>query len=217
MEDIFAVAIRLAILFPAIVLHEVAHGYAAYMLGDETAKRAGRLSLNPLVHVDLMGTVILPLILLVAGSSFIIGWAKPVPINPHAFKDRKTGMLITGAAGPATNLALAMVVGLFTRMMPQSGSGMLGQISSVYDVLIYFVYMNLLLLFFNLIPIPPLDGSRIVQRLLSGKAAVFYDSLERYGFLIIFGSFYLAPGLFGGYLSLTVVPLFSLITGVTLI
>jgi len=159
LEDIFAVAIRLAILFPAIVLHEVAHGYAAYMLGDETAKRAGRLSLNPIVHVDLMGTVILPLLLLVTGSSFLIGWAKPVPINPYAFKDRKTGMLITGAAGPATNLALAVAVGLFTRLLPQSGSGILGQISSVYDVLIYFVYMNLLLLFFNLIPIPPLDGA----------------------------------------------------------
>ena len=218
MEHIFEVAIGLVILFPAIVLHEVAHGYVAYLLGDETAKRAGRLSLNPLVHVDLVGTVILPLILLVTGSSFLIGWAKPVPINPYAFKDRKTGMLITGAAGPAMNLSLAVVVGLIARIMPTAGSsGILGQISSVYDVLIFFVYMNLLLLFFNLIPIPPLDGSRIVQRLLSGKAAVFYDSLERYGFIIIFGSFYVAPGLFSGYLSLTVAPLFSIITGVTLI
>ena len=217
MQEIIEMGIRLAILFPAIVLHEVAHGYAAYMLGDETAKRAGRLSLNPLVHVDIWGTILLPLLLLVAGSSFLIGWAKPVPINPWAFKDRKTGMLITGAAGPVTNLALAVVVGLFTRVLPASGSGVLGQISSLYDVLIFFVYMNLLLLFFNLIPIPPLDGSRIVQRMLSGKAAVFYDSLERYGFLIIFGSFYIAPGLFGGYLALTVAPLFSLITGVTLI
>ncbi len=217
MQQFLSLAFSFAIVFPAIVLHEVAHGYAAYMLGDDTAKRAGRLSLNPMVHIDIWGTILLPLMLLLT-THMAIGWAKPVPINPWNFKDRKTGMLITGIAGPATNLALAAFAGLVSRVIPAgSSSYILGVFSSFYDILIYFAYVNLLLLFFNLIPIPPLDGSRVVQRLLSGKAAAWYDSLERYGFIIIFGIFFVAPQVFNVYLAVTVMPLFRIITGIALV
>jgi Zn-dependent protease len=208
-------ALRFVLILPAIILHEVSHGYAASLLGDPTAKSRGRLSLNPIVHIDPFGTLLLPALLIISGSPVVFGYAKPVPINPMYFKDRQAGMLITGAAGPLANLGLATVAGLAVRSMPTPEGAALFSYGDLYSILLTFSFFNLMLMFFNLIPIPPLDGSRVVQWFLHGQALRTYESLERYGFMILFGVMFLAPGLFDGYLRLTVFPLLRLITGLS--
>jgi len=199
--------LNLMLIIPAIILHEVSHGYVAYMLGDPTAKNAGRLTLNPIAHVDLFGTIILPaLMFLVAG--FAIGYAKPVPINPYLMRrtSLQNGMLLTGAAGPVTNVILALVFGLVFRILT---------VFSAPDIVLYivgfFTLINLVLAFFNLIPIPPLDGSRVVQRFLSGRALDAYNSLERFGIIIVLAIVFLLPqlinvDLLGAYFNATVYP-----------
>jgi len=208
-------ALRFAIVFPAIILHEISHGYVAYLLGDQTAKRAGRLSLNPIKHVDPIGTIILPATMLIlSGGSYFFGWAKPVPINPWAFKNQREGMLLTGAAGPVTNIALAALSGLGARMLmavsQDGGSSVLG---IVVTVLVYFCQANLVLAFFNLIPIPPLDGSRVVQYFLPDTLRDGYHSMERYGFMLLIGITWVIPSAFSAYLNATVEPLLRLFTG----
>jgi Zn-dependent protease len=205
------IPLRFAFLFPAIILHEVAHGYTAFLLGDPTAKRAGRLTLNPLKHIDPFGTILLPLLLLFSsGGKFFFGYAKPVPFNPRYFKDERMGMLLTGIAGPATNIVLAIVFGLTLRLFPLAGPAWVG---TAFELVYFFAYANLALAFFNLVPIPPLDGSRVVQWILPDGLRDAYHSLERYGFIAIIGLTWLVPGLFGWYLSVTVDPIFTLITG----
>jgi Zn-dependent protease len=212
-------ALRFAIIFPAIILHEISHGYVAYLLGDHTAKRAGRLSLNPIKHVDPVGTIILPIAMLVlSGGTFFFGWAKPVPINPWAFKNQREGMLLTGVAGPVTNIALAIVAGLTARfLVGPSGFSAMAATGTFAYLLLYFSYANLVLAFFNLLPIPPLDGSRVVQYFLPDRLRDAYHSAERYGFVILIGLSYVAQqvgvDIFGAYLGVTVEPLFRLITG----
>lgn len=208
-------ALRFLLFVPAIILHEVAHGYVAYRLGDPTAHDAGRLTLNPIAHVDLVGTIIVPGVLLimsfVSGGSFVFGWAKPVPVNPYLMRKTtvQNGMLLTGLAGPVTNIGLGVISGLTTRALVP----ILGSDSVVVAIFGYFAFVNLLLAFFNLLPIPPMDGSRVVQRFLSGGALSFYESLERFGFVIIFGILFLAPGALYAYLDVTVFPILSLLTG----
>ncbi len=198
---------------PAIVFHEVAHGYSAYLLGDPTAKNAGRLTLNPLKHIDPFGTVILPIILLIAsGGTMSFGYAKPVPFNPMYFKDRGTGTLITGVAGPVANLALAAVVGVAIGLSRLVGLGADVFSGTVLYLLDYFVVINLMLLFFNMIPIPGLDGSRVVQRFLPPRARLAYFKAERYTMLILFGAIYLMPGAVSAYLRYTVFPVYDLLT-----
>jgi Zn-dependent protease len=214
LQEILGWAIRFAILLPAIILHEVSHGYVAFLLGDPTAKEKGRLTLNPIAHIDPWGTVILPIMLLVVGSPVVIGWAKPVPINPYRFKDYRKGMMLTGIAGPTTNLFLAAASGLLFRLMDSFGSGE-GALFSVSGILLYFCWLNLVLLFFNLVPIPPLDGSRVVQWILPEGALKAYNSLERYGFIIIFGVLWLFPGVFGTYIQYTAGVLLQLFSGVS--
>jgi Zn-dependent protease len=212
-HSLFQHLVELAIIFPAIVLHEVSHGYVAYRLGDLTAKRAGRLSLNPLVHIDPIGTIVLPITMLVlSGGSYFFGWAKPVPIDPRSFRDERTGMLLTGIAGPTMNVVLALVAGLVSRAVPAAIFAP-GQFTSIGSVLLFFCYANLVLAFFNLIPIPPLDGSRVVQWFLPDTARNSYRSIERYGFVILIGATWVFPGLLGTYLARTVVPIFGLLTG----
>lgn len=220
LDLLLKLALEFAILFPAIVLHEVAHGYAAYLMGDHTAKDAGRLTLNPVAHIDLWGTVLMPILLLVlSGGSFFFGYAKPVPFNPRNFKDRSLGTLLTGIAGPTTNVVLAIVAGLATRVLPFPANWGPGEIAGttplqvVASVLLFFSWANLVLAFFNLVPIPPLDGSRVVQYLMPDSVKRAYFSLEPYGFVIIIGMTWLVPGLLGGYLELTAWPVFKLIAG----
>ena len=206
-------ALKFVIIFPSIILHEVAHGYMAYRLGDPTAKNAGRLTLNPIKHIDPIGTIFLPLLLIVTTGGFI-GWAKPVPFNPMYFKNRRLGELLTGIAGPVTNLIIAIVFGLSLRFMPIPQTGIsLGQFTSVYNVFVYVAWANLALMFFNLVPIPPLDGSRVLQHFLPDAVRRGYQSMERYGFMILFGLLYIAPWIWSGYIQYTAVPVFELLSG----
>jgi Zn-dependent protease len=198
---------------PAIVFHEVAHGYVANRLGDPTAKVVGRLSLNPLKHVDLFGTILMPAMLALAGLP-VFGYAKPVPIDPRNFKNMRWGMLWTGLAGPATNLVLAASAGLVVRVL-----GVLGLTGSAYGsaltlVLYLFADINLVLMFFNLIPIPPFDGSRVLPVFLSDSAMRVYARVEQYGFFIILALLYFGQGIVGAYFEFTVNPLLRLFTGV---
>ena len=204
----------LLLIIPAIILHEVSHGYVAYMLGDPTAKNAGRLTLNRLAHVDIYGTIILPaLMFLVAG--FAIGYAKPVPVNPMLMRKTtpQTGMLLTGIAGPITNVALAIVSAVVFRVLT-----LFPLPDIVYYIVGFFTLINLVLAFFNLIPIPPLDGSRVVQWFLKGDALRIYGSFERYGILIVLVVAFVLPSItgidiLGWYLQHTVYPIANFMLG----
>ena len=178
-EVIVLFIIKLVALGFSIILHEVAHGYAAYRMGDPTAAYSNRLTLNPIAHIDLFGSIILPVILIVTGSPVLLGWAKPVPINPYYFRDLKRGVMITGGAGPLTNFALALIAGLLFQLA--------NPFSEVVGwFLAYFCATNVALGVFNLIPIPPLDGSRVVYGLLPRGMDDRYLSIERYGIFILF-------------------------------
>jgi len=193
----------LIILFFSIVIHEIAHGSMALYLGDPTAKNEGRLTLNPLKHIDLFGTILLPLLLLLAtmGRGPIFGWAKPVPVNPFNFRDQKWGVLKVSIAGPAMNFLIALIFGLLIRF-----------ISLPQNLLIFFsiiaVY-NFAWGIFNLVPIPPLDGSHILFTFLPERFAKFKFFLQQYGlFILIFFIFF---GLNWVYLG--AMALYTLVTG----
>ncbi len=174
----------------AITLHEAAHGYAALQKGDDTAKRAGRLSLNPLRHVDPFGTVILPAVLIFTHAPFIFGYAKPVPVNFRALRNPRLDMVYVAAAGPLTNILLAVISAfLFHTLayMPIPLAKLMVQ------MLAFSININVLLAIFNMLPMPPLDGGRVAVGLLPPVLARPLASLERWGFVIIIGSFMLLP------------------------
>lgn len=179
-----ALAVIPAIL--AITLHEAAHGYAALALGDDTARQAGRLSLNPLRHVDRVGTILLPGFLLIFQLVtihrvlFMFGWAKPVPVSAWKFRDPRRGMAIVAIAGPAMNFFLAWVGAL---LLPSSEQGLLDVMAGQF--LSYFILTNLVLGLFNLIPIPPLDGGRIAVGILPLELARRWARLERFGIVMV--------------------------------
>lgn len=193
--------IQIPILLLALTFHEYAHGYVAYRLGDPTAKSLGRLSLNPLKHLDPIGTLAFLLIK--------IGWARPVPVNPVYFRNPRQDMLWVALAGPATNLALAVISALLLKLLAASFSwiaypaGMEPILVPVFGMLVASVWINLVLCVFNFLPIPPLDGSRILAGLLPERLARSYASLERYGFVIVI---LLA---FTGILSMVISPIIS--------
>ncbi len=206
----------LALLLPSITLHEFMHGYAAYRLGDPTAKNAGRLSLNPIRHIDPFGTVVLPVVLALAGGP-IFGYAKPVPVNPRYFRDIRTGDLITGVAGPAANLFLALagagVAWGAVMLTPTVGSEVAGWVLLLGGLL---VRTNLVLMFFNLIPLPPLDGSSIVPFFLDDRQLASWYRLQRYSFGILLLLMWGIPALtgvspLGYYFDWTVVPMLRLL------
>jgi len=198
----------IVILIFSIIIHEVAHGSMANYLGDDTAKLMGRLTLNPIKHLDPIGSIMVPLFLIVIQSPFLIGWAKPVPVNPNNFRDRKYGNAKVALAGPASNFAIALIIfGLIIRFFP----GFV-QASGVYSMFSYIVMINLLLAIFNLVPIPPLDGSHILFTFLPYSMNELKVFLTRYGFFIlIFFIFFLLQWLFpviaGAYKLITGVPL----------
>lgn len=171
--DIFS----LIALFFSVVLHEIAHGSVAYSLGDPTAKYEGRLTLNPLKHIDPFGSVILPLLLFIANSPILVGWAKPVPVNPYNFRDQKWGQLKVAIAGPATNFGIAIIFGLILKIT--------GTDSIFGGFLATVVFLNLLLGLFNLLPIPPLDGSWVLFRLLPDSFSQLKYFMTQYGMFIL--------------------------------
>jgi Zn-dependent protease len=176
----------------AIVFHEVAHGWVANKLGDPTARNMGRLTLNPLRHIDPFGTVIMPLLLLLlTDGRFIFGYAKPVPINPYNFKDPKKGMALSSLAGPGVNMIMAMSFAFVLRFVMPALEGPIPKPAwdwfavPVALMLGYGVIVNVVLAVLNMIPVPPLDGSRIVYWLLPDRQAAAYYRLERFGMLIL--------------------------------
>ena len=190
----------IAILILSVVVHEVSHGYIAYLLGDPTAKRAGRLSMNPLKHLDLTGSFIVPLMLVLLKSSFVFGWAKPVPYNPYNLKNQKWGPGLVAISGPLSNFLIAGVFGLVALFLPLdqtakteiglaavNGAAIFG--AGYAPALFYFssmvVWINVFLGIFNLIPIPPLDGSKVLFSFLPYKWTNAQIFLEKYGFFIL--------------------------------
>ena len=179
------------ILIFSVIIHEIAHGSVAYYLGDPTAKYAGRLTLNPIKHLDPVGSILVPVFLAImaqiTGAGIIFGWAKPVPINPHNFRDQKYGSLKVALAGPLSNLSVAVFFGLILRFVPQVVT-----VPGLVVIFSYIIYINILLAVFNLIPVPPLDGSHILFALLPYRAREIQMFLRQFGmfiilFIILFG------------------------------
>lgn len=188
------ILILLPVLLFSIIIHEYAHGYVAEWWGDPTARMLGRLTLNPLPHIDLFGSILVPLVLWVTGSPFLFGWAKPVPVTPDNFRDRKLGDITVSLAGPASNvlLACAFAVALWVFV---ASTGTLP--ATVRDVLVGGIFLNFILAVFNLLPIPPLDGSHVVANLLPPSAAHAYRGMGQYGLLIVLLLLFLLPGALG--------------------
>lgn len=180
MPEFFAISI--IILLFSVIIHEVMHGIVALKFGDHTAERAGRLTLNPLPHIDLFGTILLPALLIFTGSPILFGWAKPVPVNPLNFSNLRKGELFVSAAGIVANFSLAIAAALIYHLLnalPQEFPAIVG------SLLRFTVLINLVLGIFNLFPIPPLDGSKILLSQLPYNLAKSYSRIEPYGFLIL--------------------------------
>ncbi len=199
------------VLFFSIIFHEIAHGLMAERHGDPTARIMGRITLNPIPHIDPIGTILLPGIMIImnlfGGTLPVFGWAKPVPINPHNLNNPKRDMMWIGIAGPGTNLFIAFILALIFRALHASAGSLGGMI------LFYGVTINLLLAFFNLLPIPPLDGSRILSGILPERYSYYLAQIEPFGFIILI--ILLIGGLFN-YLFFVLVRLSSLLTGTTI-
>ncbi|MEK7636654.1 MAG: site-2 protease family protein [Patescibacteria group bacterium] len=172
------------ILIFSIIIHEISHGYVALALGDPTAKYAGRLTLNPIPHIDLFGSIILPIISFATGG-FIFGWAKPVPYNPYNLRNQKWGSAIVGAAGPLSNILIAFFFGMLIRIMPYFFSEPTQFLANLVSIASFIVFLNVLLAIFNLLPIPPLDGSKVLFAMLPYQFRYIQDFLEQYGFIIL--------------------------------
>jgi Zn-dependent protease len=183
--DILQLLFYFLIIIPSSIVHEYAHGLVADKLGDPTARHAGRLTLNPLAHIDLYGTILLPLFLLFvstqAGSPFLFAYAKPVPFNPYNLKSQKWGPAIVAAAGPLSNFLLAVIFTLLIKFLFPIGYFPI----KFFEFLSLIVWGNVILMVFNLVPIPPLDGSKVLFALLPSKFHHFEEQLERSGFLIL--------------------------------
>lgn len=184
------------VLIISIILHEIAHGYMADRLGDPTARLQGRLSLNPLVHIDWIGSVILPFFLVISGAPFVLGWAKPVPFNPYNMKNPKWGAVLVAIAGPLTNIAIA-VVGAITLQLFSLSMGAAFFVNSI-------IITNIALAVFNMVPLPPLDGHHLLYAVLPNRFHQLKSFLSRYSFVlliifIMYGWRFISPIILGIY------------------
>jgi Zn-dependent protease len=202
----------------AVVLHEVSHGWVAEKLGDPTARNAGRLTLNPLRHIDLFGTIIMPIVLYFAtAGQFVVGSAKPVPINPNNFKNPKRDMALSSLAGPGINLIMALLFSFFLRVIIPSVEELFPKqvwewiVIPIAYMLGYGVLLNIILAVLNLVPIPPLDGSRVIYWILPDRYAAVYYRLEPFGLFIILAL--LASGALGWIIGPIIKPILALLLG----
>ncbi len=202
--NIMQFLLSFGLLMIAMSVHEFSHGWMAYKLGDNTAKYAGRLTLNPLAHIDPIGTVLLPLALFITTSGqFVFGAAKPVPINYWSLKNPKRDMVFIGLSGPLANLIFAILLSILFRFIPSS--------LATNFIFSNLIFINVVLGIFNLVPIPPLDGSRILSGLLPKELSLSYSRIEPYGFLIVMVLIWL------GMLDIIIMPVVNFILGILLI
>lgn len=198
-----------AVLIMSVVIHEVAHGYSAYLLGDDTAKHQGRLTLNPLKHLDPFGSVVLPLLLVLTNSGFIIGWAKPVPYNPRNLKRGRRDDFIVSISGIVANLTIAIIFGLLLRLLPVLGLPIDSEaLFAFVKIASIIVITNMVLALFNLIPIAPLDGSKVLFSILPPRMRFIEEFIERWGLIllvlfIVFVWDYVSPLVYVGFTALT--------------
>jgi len=188
--------LSIVVLIYSAIIHEYMHGWMAERLGDDTAKNAGRLTMNPIPHIDLNGSIILPAILIMSGAPFLFGWAKPVPYNPNNLRDRIYGGAKVALAGPFANFIVALFFGLVLRAVFFYQPAFINQI--LVNFLAIIVQINLLLMVFNLLPIPPLDGSKIIMPFLPYHWKIRFLKMEQYGFFlvmafVIFGFQFIVP------------------------
>jgi Zn-dependent protease len=197
MERVEQVLIFLPVLLVSVVLHEVAHGWVALKQGDDTAQRAGRLTLNPVPHIDLIGSILVPTALALMPGSLLFGWAKPVPVNPANFRDYRKGDILVSLAGVAVNLLLVVafvVVMVAAVWLGRAVPGTEAVAGILYRAGGLGVILNLILVFFNLIPLPPLDGSHVVAHMLPASLRSGYRQVGRYGIGILMVAIFLIPG-----------------------
>ncbi len=208
LQEIFLIlTLSIGALALAISVHEAAHAWMANRLGDPTARHQGRISLNPINHIDPVGTVLVPLILIISQTGMLFGWAKPTPFNPWNLKNPKRDSALISLAGPASNLLLATLLAIIFRFP-------LGTL--VETVLLQLIVLNLVLAFFNLLPIPPLDGFKVVAGLLPRSLYYQWMGLERYGFLILIGFFLFAGPVFRTVVGFFVGIFLQILTGSSL-
>jgi Zn-dependent protease len=197
LASLMEMALMVVVLLFSVIIHEVAHGYAALLNGDPTARLTGRITLNPIPHIDPIGTIFLPLLLLITQAGVIFGWARPVPVNPLNFRNYRLGEITTSFAGPASNLLLAALFAYLLRLK-LGGPGLI--LMAYYGCII-----NIFLAIFNLIPIPPLDGSHLVAAFLPPRLARYYSYLEPVGIVLVLILFYT------GIMGMIIMPIFRLI------
>jgi Zn-dependent protease len=214
--NINQVVVMIVPLLFSVTIHEVAHGYIALRMGDHTAQQVGRLTLNPIKHLDFFGSLLLPLMLKLTGSPIIFGYAKPVPVNFSNFKNIRKGTIYVASAGVMANFILAFLSGILFQLLTNykwlwQGSIFNPFIMDLYSMLFYSVIINLILAIFNLIPIPPLDGSKIFAMCLPNALRIQFARLERFGMIIII--FLLLTNLLDKLLSFFLTPMFNILLG----
>ena len=203
--NLASIALYLIIVIIALTVHEFSHAWAGHILGDVTAKQHGRLTLNPVAHIDPYSTLLLPVALILLGSPVVFGAAKPVPFNPYAVRYGKWGAALVAVAGPASNLLMAIFVGLYLRFV--SLGGVTGRF------LLQFVFVNLAFFVFNMIPIPPLDGSRVLYAAAPSGMRDVMDQMENYGLIVIFAFLFISYSFLSPFILSAVTTMASIIIG----